>query len=119
MDKYVNELRKMNDTFTYEKMKNEESPLNDDERTINDVRTHDDEESQAPKRRKGMPGESQAKGKEVVNQESRQKKHKSDTPLSTMSSSSMRENNIAKKDDVSKHGFNMESYQRITISYKL
>lgn len=72
------------------------------------MRANNDEESQAPKRRKGMLGGTQAKGKEIVSKESRHKKHKSSTPQSTMSSSSVKENNIPKEDNESEQGFNME-----------
>lgn len=54
-------------TFTYEKMRQEESSLEDDQRTISDARIYANEESHAPKRRKGMPGESKTKRKEIVN----------------------------------------------------
>lgn len=108
VDKYVNELRKLKVTFTYEKMKNEESSLNDDERTISNVRTHNDDESQAPKRRKAMPRGSQMKGKEIVSQESRHKKHKSNTLQSIMSSSSVKENDMTERDNESERGSNTE-----------
>lgn len=80
VDKQINKLRRQNNTRTYEKMKSELSYINDDERTISDVRVNNDEERQAPKRIKGMSGGTQAKDKEIVSQESKHKKHKSSTP---------------------------------------
>lgn len=74
-------------------MKSKESSLNDDERT------NDDEEGQAPKRRKGIAGGTQAKHKEISSQESKHEKHKSNTPQSTMISSSVKENEIPDKDN--------------------
>lgn len=44
VDKYINVLIKMKVIFTYDKMRNEESSRNDDERRIRNVRRHNDEE---------------------------------------------------------------------------
>lgn len=94
--------------MTYERMKSEEYSLNDDERTISNVRANNDEESQAPKRGKGMPGRMHAKGKEIASQESRHKKHKYNTPQSTQSSSSIKENDMPGEGNESKQGSDME-----------
>lgn len=66
-------------------MRQVEPSFDNDERTPTDIRIHVDEESHAPKRRKGMPGES------------KMKKHKPNTPLSTTSSPSVKEIGMSKK----------------------
>lgn len=71
------QAKKTKNILTYEKMKSEESSIKDGERTISNLRTNNDEESQAPKRKKVMPAGTQAKGKEMISQESRHKKHNS------------------------------------------
>lgn len=78
VDIHMNKLVDMGVPFSYEQMKPKDSTSEDDQRTVNDVRIHADEESQAPKRRKNTPGEVKARGKKI--EEVKKKKHKTIIP---------------------------------------
>lgn len=75
VDKQMNKLIDMGVVFTYEKKKQVESFLENDQRTVSDLGIHADEGSQAPKRKKNTLGESKTKGKELVSQQKKKKKN--------------------------------------------
>lgn len=99
VDIQMNKLVDMGVSFTYEKMKPEESTSEDDQRTISDVRIHADEESQAPRRRKNTLGGVKARGKKIEEVKKKKQKTHSFTyiPSPPLSVSSIKEVEITEQ----------------------